>query len=322
MSMIFISHSSEDNDKAKALESWLIKNGYDDLFLDFSPHRGITSGEKWQNALRENSGKCDAVLFLISEDWLKPREGKEHWCMKEFRFAKHLNKQLFPLLLDNLTAEDIPKEIKEGTHLTYLELGTEYQFPQKVVLTDSTTTSVSFSEDGLTRLKNGLNKAGLNPSSFAWPPDNDPKRSPYRGLLPLEAEDAGIFFGRDGAIFSLMAQIRGLREMALTSFLVILGASGSGKSSFMRAGILPRLQRKEQHFSVFPIIRPEQAVISGSNGFLQSLSEQCERYKLNYTRKNLERVISSGQQAILPILKKLANKHLCNLMKRIVSHQH
>ena len=32
---------------------------------------------------------------------------------------------------------------------------------------------------------------------FAWPPEDDKDRPPYRGLLPLEAEDAGIFFGRE-----------------------------------------------------------------------------------------------------------------------------
>ena len=43
-------------------------------------------------------------------------------------------------------------------------------------------------------------QAGLDARYFAWPPDNDPDRPPYRGLRPLEAEDAGIFFGRDGPI--------------------------------------------------------------------------------------------------------------------------
>jgi hypothetical protein len=57
---------------------------------------------------------------------------------------------------------------------------------------------VTFSAEGLQRLKHGLEESGLDPKYFAWPPQNDPERSPYRGLRPLEAEDAGIFFGRDG----------------------------------------------------------------------------------------------------------------------------
>lgn len=306
MSLIFISHSSQDNAQAIALKDWLVENGWDDLFLDLDPHHGISAGERWQNALLNAAGQCDAVLFLISKNWLTPNDKGENWCMAEFRLAKQLNKQLFPLLLGNLTVEDIPAEISKEWQSIHLELGDTAQQSQKVTLPDGTTSSVNFSDSGLTALKNGLNKAGLNPSSFTWPPADDPERPPYRGLLPLEAEDAGIFFGRDGAIFSLMAELRGLRESAPPRFMVILGASGSGKSSFMRAGILPRLQREAQQFSVFPIIRPEQAVISGNNGFLQALNEQCKCYDLNYTRKALELAIASGEQAILPILTQIS----------------
>ena len=52
---------------------------------------------------------------------------------------------------------------------------------------------VTFSTNGLTRLKGGLTKAGLDARFFAWPPADGPNRPPYRGLKPLEAEDAGIF---------------------------------------------------------------------------------------------------------------------------------
>ena len=43
-------------------------------------------------------------------------------------------------------------------------------------------------------------------------PASDPKRSPYRGLRPLEAEDAGIFFGRDAPIVEALDRLRGLRD--------------------------------------------------------------------------------------------------------------
>ena len=60
---------------------------------------------------------------------------------------------------------------------------------------------------------------------------NDPDRPPYRGLRPLDAEDAGIFFGRDGPIVEALDMLRGLRETTEPRFLVILSASGAGKSS-------------------------------------------------------------------------------------------
>jgi hypothetical protein len=42
-------------------------------------------------------------------------------------------------------------------------------------------------------LRIGLMQTGLDPKFFKWPPDHDPNRAPYRGLKPLEADDAGIF---------------------------------------------------------------------------------------------------------------------------------
>ena len=120
-----------------------------------------------------------------------------------------------------------------------------------------------------TRLKAGLVKAGLDPRFFAWPPDNDPNRAPYRGLRPLEAEDAGIFFGRDAPIVDALDQLRGMREAAPPRLLAILGASGAGKSSFLRAGLFARLARDDRAFVPVPIIRPERAAISGDSGFVR-----------------------------------------------------
>src|SRR6185312_16523700 len=98
---------------------------------------------------------------------------------------------------------------------------------------------VTFSAEGLQRLKHGLEDAGLQAKYFPWPPPGEPKRRAYRGLLPLEAEDAGIFFGRDGSIIRALDQLRGLRQKNPPRLLVVLGASGAGKSSFLRAGLFP-----------------------------------------------------------------------------------
>ena len=51
MSFIFISHSSKNDFEAIALQSWLIKQGWNELFLDIDPERGIVAGERWERAL-------------------------------------------------------------------------------------------------------------------------------------------------------------------------------------------------------------------------------------------------------------------------------
>ena len=57
-----------------------------------------------------------------------------------------------------------------------------------------------------------------------------------------------------------------LRGKGSRKLFVIQGASGSGKSSFMRAGLLPRLEREDRDFFVLPLIRPGTAALSGRAG--------------------------------------------------------
>jgi WD40 repeat protein len=59
---------------------------------------------------------------------------------------------------------------------------------------------------------------------------------PYRGLRAFGEEDAGWFFGRDGEIQRLVEKLK------ISRFLAVLGPSGSGKSSLVRAGLIPRLR--------------------------------------------------------------------------------
>ena len=94
----------------------------------------------------------------------------------------------------------------------------------------------------------------------------DPTRAPYRGLRALEPQDAAIFFGRDAVIVRGLDRIRGLVEGGVEKLLVVLGSSGSGKSSFLRAGLWPRLARDDVSFLPLPVIRPGTAVISGNSG--------------------------------------------------------
>ncbi len=70
-------------------------------------------------------------------------------------------------------------------------------------------------------------------------------------------------------IVEALDRLRGLREATPPRLLVILGASGAGKSSFLRAGLLPRLSRDDRNFLPLPVIRPERAAINGETGLLR-----------------------------------------------------
>ena len=59
--------------------------------------------------------------------------------------------------------------------------------------------------------------------------------NPFPGLRPFEFHESHLFFGRDGQSEQLIA------KLAATHFLAVVGTSGSGKSSLVRAGLLPAL---------------------------------------------------------------------------------
>jgi len=66
--------------------------------------------------------------------------------------------------------------------------------------------------------------------------------NPFRGLEYFDYRHRAIFFGRDAEVSELLAQLL-RREAAGSPGLLVEGASGSGKSSFLRAGVLPALVR-------------------------------------------------------------------------------
>ncbi|MFI5549179.1 hypothetical protein [Streptomyces sp. NPDC051738] len=68
--------------------------------------------------------------------------------------------------------------------------------------------------------------------------DEDAGPPPYRGLARFEPSDQGLFFGRDRLTEDLLQLVCGHR------FAAVFGASGSGKSSLLRAGLIPRLQEE------------------------------------------------------------------------------
>ena len=78
--------------------------------------------------------------------------------------------------------------------------------------------------------------AGLNASAH-W----DRSRGPYPGLRSFEAGDAGVFFGRDEAVGDVIKRLEDLEMTSHGNLLALIGPSGSGKSSLVKAGVLPRL---------------------------------------------------------------------------------
>ncbi len=78
--------------------------------------------------------------------------------------------------------------------------------------------------------------------------------SPYAGLASFQESDAGKFFGRSREIAAMVTRIRDVPLMA------VVGSSGVGKSSFVRAGLVPALKRSGESWETL-VIRPGRSPI-------------------------------------------------------------
>jgi hypothetical protein len=103
------------------------------------------------------------------------------------------------------------------------------------------------------------------------PAPGDP---PFQGLRFFDESDADRFFGRERLTAGSLARLRG------EPFLAVIGASGSGKSSVVRAGLVPALRRTPRVVHVLtPTRHPidSLAVTLGSNGERDALIDELGR---------------------------------------------
>ena len=223
MSAIFLSHSSSDSAIAQELCTWLEARGHRSLFLDFDPDHGIPAGRNWEQELYRQLRACQAVIVLCSEDSMR-----SDWCFVEITHARALGKHIFPLRIAPCTVRATIADLQ---------------------IIDATGSRA----DAYDRLLNGLHAAGLDKLE-----DWDATRAPYPGLMAFQEADAAVFFGREADIAGGLDALTRMSRFGGARHLVFLGASGSGKSSLVRAGVLPRLKRDAGAWLVVPPFRPLQ----------------------------------------------------------------
>lgn len=82
----------------------------------------------------------------------------------------------------------------------------------------------------------------------------DSSRAPYPGLDAFKEDEAAVFFGRDRQITDLVRRLHNSSIVSDDRFVALVGASGSGKSSLVQAGVIPRL--RERRWLVLPVMMP------------------------------------------------------------------
>lgn len=190
--------------KRAGLEPWLDK-------------WALTPGGRWQEELAAGIRASSACAYFVGPngegDWEREELG-----MALSRAAKDRTFRLFPVLLPGVA------EPFERTTLPPF-LATRTWVDLRGGLDDTR---------GVQALINAIKGVPLGPAVPLAARDDV---SPYRGLQTFDEEDATLFFGREGDVQAILEQLKA------SSFLAVLGPSGSGKSSIVRAGVIPALRR-------------------------------------------------------------------------------
>ncbi|MGY0794226.1 toll/interleukin-1 receptor domain-containing protein [Azospirillum argentinense] len=219
MARIFISHSKHDKEEAVRLKTWLADRAFGNSFIDTD----IPPGEDWEKIIYRWLEGAQAVLLVLTEEW---HESK--WCFAELILARALGKDIIPLFV----APTRPLEV--GKDLQYIDLQPNRQA-------------------GLERLEQRLSEiARQSADGFELAKG----LSPFPGLAAFEEDRAAVFFGREPDLHRMIERLRVRHTLGGARLILLLGASGSGKSSLLRAGLIPRLKRDHRNWIALPAFRP------------------------------------------------------------------
>jgi hypothetical protein len=209
---IFLSHNSRDKPAVERIATKLKQAGLEPWLDKWC----LTPGGKWQEELAAGLRASSACGFFIGPN------GVGDWASEELNGAldRAAKDRVFRLFLVLLPA--VPEPF-DATSLPPF-LSTRTWIDLRKGIEDSR---------GFQLLINAIKGVAPGPET---PIEARADICPYRGLQTFNEEDVEFFFGRNGDIQRL------LEKLKATRFFAVLGPSGSGKSSVVRAGLIPRLR--------------------------------------------------------------------------------
>ena len=231
MANIFISHSSKDNQTTKEIFNSL-NTISKSIFLDFdTAGHGLKAGDDWEKQLYVRIKKSRIMIVALSPNWLDSQ-----WCYKEYCMARVLRKKIIPVVIE------YDKRINswDGIDIQYFDM--------------------TIDDDAINKLQERISE--LTQSDISKIYDIKNIDAPFVGLRSFNQNEAGIFYGRSQETLDAIDRLNGMADSQREKFLNIIGASGVGKSSFLKAGILPLLQHFHQEsWYLLPIFRAKQEIL-------------------------------------------------------------
>lgn len=194
--------------------------GFGRVFFDVDRDDGIAVGTLWEEELYRRLRSASALVFVASPDAIDSR-----WCAIEIAFARESQIPIFPVAVRDT--------------------------PIWGLVADRQWLALEADGSGVEQLIGALEHAGIGRSS-GW----DDSRSPYPGLPAFERADEAVFFGRDDETAQIVDLLSPIADLGTPGVVAVIGPSGSGKSSIVRAGVLATLARATPRWSLLDPIVP------------------------------------------------------------------
>jgi|SRR5271166_3198593 len=205
---LFLSYNSADHEVVEDVARKLRDEGLEP-FLD---RWYLAAGVRWRSKLEDTLSSCKAVAIFVG-----PSE-MGSWQQREVDVALDLQSRSRNLPVIPVLLPGCEPPLGFLRQLTWVDLRTQTRDLGIVILAKAARGEAPGPD-----LQKHLDAVRVS-------------ICPYRGLLHFREEDAPFFFGREAAIDKLMDAVQ--RQPLVT----VVGASGSGKSSVVRAGLVPRLR--------------------------------------------------------------------------------
>lgn len=211
MNRVFVSYSRKNETIAERIARDLGDAGLDVWF----DRRQIHGGELWEREIMRGLERAEFGIVCLSPDAIA-----SEWVRREVRILHEADKPVYPVIVSNVDAT--LAAIQTDDALRWL-LDIQY-----IVFVDRYQAAFV---DLLKSLPGGRARTVFDEVD----PESVP--NPFKGLEAFQQRDAAFFFGREEMV------ARALRHLRTKRFLAVVGASGSGKSSLVRAGIIPQIRQ-------------------------------------------------------------------------------
>lgn len=267
---VFISYSRQNLAFVERLRADLDRNQVR-YWIDSA---GIPPGApSWDQAIREAIRGAYAVIYVVS-----PISFNTDVIQGEIALAKMHRRVIFPVWAQGDNWLDcVPLDMMRVQYVDLREARYTTGFP---VLLEA--------------LRGHRPDLALTTPPLIPLPEGKEPRNPYKGLRAFTENDRDDFFGRTQLIDTLVAMTSLAFDQGDSRLLAVIGPSGSGKSSVVMAGLLPRLRNHHHGHDGWVILPPFVPGVDPLENLSYALRNQLPPNHNRSIRKELSRPDSRG----------------------------